>query len=149
MKAIVNGNLCSPDQVLAWGTVLIEGEWITGVGSADALTVPPEAEVIDAEGMAVVPGFIHLHLHGLRGHDAMGPDLAQVIRELPAFGVTTFLATTLSLPREETLAALQAMADVLDSSPSGAQGVGIHLEGPFLSPTRQGMATPDWFEPLT
>lgn len=149
MKAIVNGNLYTPDQVLARGTVLIEDEWITGVASADALTVPPEAEVIDAEGMAVVPGFIDLHLHGLRGHDAMGPDLAQVIRELPAFGVTTFLATTLTLPREETLAALQAMADVLDWPPSGAQGVGIHLEGPFLSPTRQGMATADWFEPLT
>ena len=41
------------------------------------------------------------------------------------------------------------MAEVLERPPSGAQCVGIHLEGPFLSPTRPGMATPDWFEPLT
>ena len=148
MKAIVNGNVYTPDQVLAQGTVLIEEEWIRGVGSADALTVPPGAEVVDAEGMAVVPGFIDLHLHGLRGHDAMGPDLAQVIRNLPAFGVTAFLATTLTLPRDETLTALEAMAEVIDTPPSGAQCVGIHLEGPFLSPTRPGMATSDWFEPL-
>jgi len=149
MKAIVNGNVYTPDQALAPGTVLIEGERIAGVGSADALTVPPGAEVIDAEGMAVVPGFIDLHLHGLMGHDAMGPALAQVIRDLPAFGVTAFLATTLTLPHDETLTALEAMADVLNKPSSGAQCVGIHLEGPFLSPTRPGMATPDWFEPLT
>jgi N-acetylglucosamine-6-phosphate deacetylase len=149
MKAIVNGNVYTPDQVLAPGTVLIEGGSIVGVGSADALTGPLGAEVIDAKGMAVVPGFIDLHLHGLMGHDAMGPDLAQVIRDLPAFGVTAFLGTTLTLPHDETLTALEAMADVLDRPSSGAQCVGIHLEGPFLSPTRPGMATSDWFEPLT
>lgn len=149
MKAIVNGKVYTPEQVLAPGTVLIEGERIAGVGSPDAITVPPEAKVIDAEGMAVMPGFIDLHLHGLWGHDAMGPGLAQVIRDLPAFGVTAFLTTTLTLPRDEALAALEAMAEVLESPPLGAECAGIHLEGPFLSPTRPGMATPDWFEPLT
>ncbi len=149
MKAIINGTVYTPDHVLAPGTVLIEEERITAVGSADGLTAPPGAEVIDAKGMAVVPGFIDLHLHGLMGHDAMGPDLAQVIHDLPAFGVTAFLGTTLTLPRDETLAALEAMAEVLGTPLSGAQCVGIHLEGPFLSPDRPGMATPDWFEPLT
>jgi N-acetylglucosamine-6-phosphate deacetylase len=149
MKAIINGKVYTPDQVLVPGTVLIEEERITAVGSVDALTAPPGAEVISAEGMAVVPGFIDLHIHGLMGHDGMGPDLAQVIRNLPAFGVTAFLATTLTLPRDETLAALEAMAEVIDTPPSGAQCLGIHLEGPFLAPDRPGMATPDWFEPLT
>lgn len=149
MKAIINGNVYTPDQVLAAGTVLIEGEHITAVGLADVLTVPPGAEVIDADGMAVVPGFIDVHMHGLMGHDAMGPDLDQVIRDLPAFGVTAFLGTTLTLPRDETLAGLEAMAEVIDTPPLGAQCLGIHLEGPFLAPDRPGMATPDWFEPLT
>ena len=149
MKAIVNGKVYTPDQILPRGTVLIEGEQIAAVGSAEAITVPPGAEVVDAEGMAVVPGLIDLHVHGLGGHDAMGPALAQVMRDLPAFGVTAFLATTLTLPRDETLTALRAMAEVIDTPPSGAQCVGIHLEGPFLSPTRPGMATADWFEPLT
>jgi N-acetylglucosamine-6-phosphate deacetylase len=149
MKAIINGNVYTPDQVLAPGTVLIEEDRITAVGSADALTVPPGVEVISAEGLAVVPGFVDLHMHGLMGHDAMGPDLTQVVRDLPAFGVTAFLATTLTLPRDETLATLEAMAEVIDTPPSGAQCVGIHLEGPFLSPNRPGMATSDWFEPLT
>jgi len=149
MKAIVNGKVYTPERVLPRGMVLIKGERIAGVGSADAIAVPPEAEIVDAEGMAVVPGFVDLHLHGLKGHDAMGPGLAEVIRDLPAFGVTAFLATTLTLPRDETLAALEAMAKVLEGPPLGAECAGIHLEGPFLSPARPGMATPDWFEPLT
>ena len=149
MKSIVNGHIYTPDQVFAPGTVLIEGGRITGVGPADALTVPPQAEVISAAGMTVVPGFIDVHMHGLMGHDAMGPGLAQVIRELPAFGVTAFLGTTLTLPRAEAFTELESMAKVLDAPPTGARCLGIHLEGPFLSPSRPGMATSDWFEPLT
>jgi N-acetylglucosamine-6-phosphate deacetylase len=149
MKSIVNGNVYTPGQIFAPGVVLIEKGRITSVGSADTLAVPPEAETIDAAGMAIVPGFIDVHMHGLMGHDAMGPDLAEVIRQLPSFGVTAFLGTTLTLPRDETLAGLEAMAKVLDAPPTGAQCLGIHLEGPFLSPTRPGMATSDWFEPLT
>jgi N-acetylglucosamine-6-phosphate deacetylase len=149
VKAIVNGTVYTPDQVLAPGTVLIEGGRITAVEAAGTLAVPPEAEVIDAEGRAVVPGFIDIHMHGLMGHDAMGPGLAHVIGDLPSFGVTAFLGTTLTLPRNETLADLEAMVEVLDAPPPGARCLGIHLEGPFLSPARPGMATSDWFEPLS
>jgi N-acetylglucosamine-6-phosphate deacetylase len=149
MKAIIKGSVYTPDQVLAPGIVLIEEDCITAVGPLDLLAVPPEAEVVDAEDMAVVPGLIDIHLHGLMGHDAMGPGLAHVIRDLPTFGVTAFLSTTLTSPCDETLADLEAMVEVLDAPPPGAQCLGIHMEGPFLSPTRPGMATADWFEPLT
>ena len=149
MKAIVNGTVYTPDEVIAPGVVLVEGDTITAVGPAGTTPVPPDAELVQADGMAVAPGLIDLHIHGLLGHDAMGPDLALVIRELPAFGVTAFLATTLTLPCDEIVASLAAMADVLDTPPRGAQCLGIHLEGPFLSPAWPGMATPAWFEPLT
>jgi N-acetylglucosamine-6-phosphate deacetylase len=148
LKVVVNGSVYTPDQVLAPGTVLIENGRIEAVGRADALPAPPEAEVIPAQGMAVVPGFIDVHMHGLLGHDAMGPGLSQVIRDLPVFGVTAFLGTTLTLPRDETLASLKAMAETLDAPPPGARCLGIHAEGTFLSPNRPGMATSEWFEPL-
>ncbi len=149
MKAIINGTVHTPDEVIAPGVVLVERDTITAVGPAGATPVPPDAELIQADGMAVVPGLIDMHIHGLLGHDAMGPGLPHVIRALPTFGVTAFLATTLTLPRDETLAALETMAAVLDSPPRGAQCLGIHLEGPFLSPAWPGMATPARFEPLT
>jgi N-acetylglucosamine-6-phosphate deacetylase len=149
MEAIVNGSVYTPEQVLAPGTVLIEDGRITAVGSADTLAAPPDGPVIDAEGKAVVPGFIDIHMHGLMGHDSMGPDMAYVIRDLPAFGVTAFLGTTLTLPRDEVFAGLEAMARVLDAPPAGARCLGIHLEGPHLAPERPGMATSEWFEPLS
>lgn len=148
VKAIINGTVYTPDEIFAPGIVLIEETTITAVGPAGTTPVPLKAELIEADGMAIVPGLIDVHIHGLMGYDAMGPDLAQVIRELPAFGVTAFLGTTLTLPRDETLASLKAMAAVLDTPPPGARCLGVHLEGPFLSPARPGMATPDWFEPL-
>ena len=149
VKAIVNGTVYTPDAVIASGVVLIEENTITAVGSAGTTPVPPEAKLIEAGGMAVVPGLIDVHIHGLMGYDAMGPGLAQVIHGLPAFGVTAFLGTTLTLPLDETLAGLEAMAEIIDTPPSGAQCLGIHAEGPFLSTARPGMATPEWFEPLT
>ena len=149
MKATVNGTIYTPDEVIEQGLVLIEGSTITAVGPADALAVPTAAEVIDAQGKAVVPGFIDVHMHGLLGHDAMGSDLAHVIRDLPAFGVTAFLGTTITLPHDEIITGLGAMVEVLADPPPGAHCLGIHIEGPYLSPKRPGMATVDWIKALT
>ena len=147
MKAIVNGNVHDQGLVLSPGVVLVENDKIVDVTAATE--IPADAEVIDATGKDVVPGFIDVHIHGLMGHDSMGRGLADVIEQLPAFGVTAFLGTTLTLPLDETRNGLRAMAEVLADPPTGARCLGIHLEGPFLSTDRPGMATREWFEPLT
>jgi len=147
--AILNGAVYTPDKVIDAGAVLIRNGTIEAVGPVASVRLPRGTDRIDAAGQAVVPGFIDLHIHGLMGHDAMGPDLTHVIQALPAFGVTTFLATTLTLPRSETFTKVAAMANTIASAPAGAVCAGIHLEGPFLSPERPGMATREWFDPLT
>lgn len=147
--AITNGHIYAPDTVYTPGVVLVRNRTIEAVGSTREVAIPSEATVVDASGHAVVPGFIDLHIHGALGHDAMGRELSYVAQALPSFGVTTFLATTLTLPHDETAARLAAMADVLASPPEGATCAGIHLEGPFLSAERPGMATEEWFQPFT
>jgi N-acetylglucosamine-6-phosphate deacetylase len=147
--AITNGCVYAPDAVHAPGVVLVRNRTIEEVGSTSKVVIPSKARIVDASGYSVVPGFIDLHIHGVLGHDAMGHELAHVIQALPAFGVTTFLATTLTLPHDETVTRLAAMSDVLASPPDGATCAGIHLEGPFLSAERPGMATREWFKPLT
>ncbi|MDP6823331.1 MAG: amidohydrolase family protein [Dehalococcoidia bacterium] len=65
MKAIVGGNMIDGTgaSALADSTVLIEGERICEAGPRAAVTVPPDAEVIDATGMTVMPGLIDCHDH--------------------------------------------------------------------------------------
>ncbi len=149
MKALLGARVYTPTTVFDPGMVLIDGDTVRYVGAADDTSLPGQTERIDVSGLHLVPGYIDVHIHGLLGSDSMGPGLAEVIRSLPRFGVTAFMATTLTLPRQEILDALHAMADVLDRPPIGARCLGIHLEGPHLSPARTGMATAEWFSSLT
>lgn len=144
--AVINGRTHTPDVVIDEGAVLIEDGVIAGVGRLDA---PAGARIIDAQGMYVVPGFVDIHTHGLHGHNVMGTELADAIPLLPRYGVTSFVPTTLTAPVDDVLVALRDMAEVLDDPPAGAQPLGIHIEGPHISPRQRGMHNPDWLHPLT
>ena len=78
MKAIINGHIKTmAGKEYKKGTILIEGTKIKAVGNASEIKVPKNAEVIDAEGRLVMPGFIDAHSHlgmfdeliGFRGSD--------------------------------------------------------------------------------
>jgi N-acetylglucosamine-6-phosphate deacetylase len=85
-----------------------------------------------------VPGFVDLQVNGFAGVDLMGADIDGYRRAGAALletGVTAYLPTFISAPEEDLLAALRNV-------PLGAAGprvLGIHLEGPFLAPTRLGV----------
>jgi len=147
--AVVNGTVVTPEETWSPGALVVAAEAIAAVGALGETPIPTGAKRVDAAGHFVVPGLVDLHIHGLLGHDCMGPGLAKAIQRLPAYGVTAFLATTLTRPAAETQEALAAMVAVLATPPQGADCLGIHLEGPFLSSVRAGMATAAWFEPLT
>lgn len=55
--------------ILENGVVLVRGERIVAVGSADAVPVPPDARIVSTEGMTVMPGLFDMHVHiQLLGH---------------------------------------------------------------------------------
>lgn len=147
--AIVGGTVVTPEGRIESGVVVLDGDRIAAVGSAAGVALPADAERIGATGLTVVPGFVDVHVHGLLGHDLMGPGLAAGIEALPRFGVTSFLATTITRPFDETLVALRAMSAVIADPPPGARCLGVHAEGPFLSPARPGMAVAAWLEPIS
>lgn len=142
--AICNGTVYVRGRPVSPGTVLVQDGRIVAVGPSEDVRLPRAAKIVDAEGLSVVPGLIDLHLHGLLGQDVMGTGLARVMAQLPAYGVTAFLATTVSMPQSETLDALATMARILDAPSPGARCLGIHLEGPFLARRRAGMAREEW-----
>lgn len=147
--AIINGKVYTPAGVIESGTVLIDQGKIQAVGTKQEVALPAQVETIDAAGKAVIPGLVDVHIHGLLGHDSMGAHLADVIPALPAYGVTSFMATTLTLPRAEVIECLHEMDEVLSAPPSGARCLGIHIEGPHLAPSKPGMATAEWVYPLS
>lgn len=112
------------------------------------LAIDPTPDVPDRW---ILPGFIDAHVHGGAGGDTMdGPD---GVRALARFhvrhGTTSLLATTITAPWPEVMAALAGVAEAMaDPDPAGADVIGAHMEGPFISPRRLGAQPPHTLEPL-
>jgi len=98
----------------------------------------------------VLPGFIDTHVHGGNGGDTMdGPDGVRCLARFHArHGTTSLLPTTMTAPWTDVLQALRGIADVRARGVSGGADVlGAHLEGPFISPRRLGAQPPHALPP--
>ncbi len=109
------------------------------------------AEVVAlASGWRVVPGFIDTHIHGAGGADTMDADvgaLATMADTLVREGTTSFLATTMTASRATTRAALEAAAAYRETPRrAGARLIGVHMEGPCLSPAYAGAQPQSYME---
>ena len=120
--------------------VLVANGRVTAV-SATPIQAPSGALTVDGPGV-LSQGFVDTHTHGRRGLDVMRPgDIAPLSLELLSQGVTGFLPTVVTAPSNDLSAALSAAS----GDPRGARVLGIHAEGPFLSPDQPGMFPPDAF----
>ena len=116
------------------GSISFENGVITEIGPANA---PAD---VDAQGKYVVPGFVDVHTHGAMGEDfsdGKPEGLAPAARHYAAHGVTSFLATTMTL-KEEVLTPAMHTIGGFQRPADGAKCAGIHLEGPFLSYAKRG-----------
>ena len=96
-------------------------------------------ECFDATGCYVVPGFVEIHSHGAVGEDfsdGKAAGLQPMADYYAAHGVTSFLATTMTLPEDVLTRAMVTIRDFRRNG--GAKCTGIHLEGPFLSSAKKG-----------
>ena len=92
----------------------------------------------------VLPGFIDLHVHGGDGADCMtGADAVHRMARFHArHGTTALLATTVTAPRSELLAAFSGIGTAMAEGGTGeAKVLGAHLEGPVHQPAGAGRPT--------
>lgn len=88
----------------------------------------------------IVPGFIDLQVNGGYGADFTldGTAVADVAKKLPATGVTAFLPTIITAPFDVYSKRIEEIRRATKSN-IGAQVLGVHIEGPYLSPVKHGM----------
>ncbi len=120
----------------------------------------PDHSAHEADLPWIAPGLVDLQINGYLGHEFSSPRLtvatvADVVDQLPAFGVTRFLPTVTTSSHETLRHAMATLARAVAELPQVARSVaGIHLEGPYISPAdgprgahpMKHCRPPDWAE---
>lgn len=132
MTAIVNTKLVMEDGIIWDGALTYENGRIVEVGTADTVTIPAGAEIIDAQGLYTAPGLIDIHNHG-SADDLFCDEPLKCSEHFLVHGQTTVLPTfyhDLDLNRM-----LDGAAKIREVSKSGAGRImdGLYMEGPYMS----------------
>jgi len=132
--------------VWAPGYLAVSGGLVTEVGEG----LPPSRPDLELRTGVLVPGLVDLQVNGYYGVDLADCDpdgWALVARRLPETGTTAFLPTFITAPVTRLAAALRSAQKMVGAATPGARVLGVHLEGPFLSPARAGAHRRDWMVP--
>ena len=146
--ALVNGRVVLPDRVVSGLVVVIDGTLISGLVGVDELAA--DIEPIDVGGRLITPGLIDIHTHGALGHTFNEPTAEAydvITGENARNGVTSLLATTATAPIVDLVACLDSARTWMNekharAQVSGAQVLGVHVEGPYFSPAQAGAQDP-------
>jgi N-acetylglucosamine-6-phosphate deacetylase len=145
LTQIINGKILTPQGWLKNGSVILRDNKILEVTNCDLAVIG--ADLIDAKGMCVVPGFIDMHVHGGGGRDFQEgtPEAFKTAVEAHAKHGTTSIFPTLSsstVPMIEK--AVQTCSKLMQEKDSPI--LGLHLEGHYLSPNKAGAQQPGWIK---
>ncbi|MGH9488244.1 MAG: N-acetylglucosamine-6-phosphate deacetylase [Terriglobales bacterium] len=125
--------MVTPEESYSETGVVIEDGKIQALGRRQELEVASGTRTDDYGDAVLAPGLIDIHVHGGAGVDVMTTEATGIERlrhHLAQHGVTSFVATTMTAPWDKLAAAVERL---------GSAGLGIHLEGPFLSSERRGV----------
>jgi N-acetylglucosamine-6-phosphate deacetylase len=118
-------------------------------------------QIIDVGGCYIAPGFIDTHIHGIGGYGTDDPvysgngnpaaagteSVLAMSKLLAARGVTAFNPTLYPCEPGLMLQAVKAISSGIGKE-QGARIMGLHLEGPFISPSRLGVQRPETLMPV-
>jgi N-acetylglucosamine-6-phosphate deacetylase len=145
LTAYVHGRILTLDGILSGRALLSEKGRISALVAADS--VPANAKLVDLNGGTLVPGFIDVQVNGGGGvlfNDTPTVEgLAAIARAHARFGTTALMPTVISTDLDGIANCIAAVDAAIVSGVPGI--VGIHIEGPYLSPKRRGIHNPTEF----
>ncbi|WP_330501964.1 N-acetylglucosamine-6-phosphate deacetylase [Peribacillus frigoritolerans] len=151
MKTFIINNLMvhSEKETYKNGYIKVVDGKIAEVGPASQCKQDDDAKVITlSPDYQVIPGAIDIHIHGASNSDAMDAThdaLSIMAKTLPKEGTTSFLATTMTQSTQAIESALLNAGKYIENqTQENAEIVGVHLEGPFISPARKGAQPEDY-----
>lgn len=148
MICIHNGLLINGISEEGLGAILIDGKKIKDHFSEERFLqkdFPSGTQIIDAKGNYISPGLIDSHIHGFKGNgtDACTTEgILQMSKDLAQYGVTAFNPTMYPDSEEEMIRKIKAIVAAMGKE-EGANIMGIHLEGPFISSEKLGVQRPE------
>lgn len=151
--AIYAARAFTPFEEIPDAVIVVQGSKISAVGPRGKVDLPRNAREVRAAGKTIAPGFVDVHIHGAGGHDVMEGTreaLEIISATVAAHGTTSLVATTVTASDRETCASVAGIAHfILNTSQYAsrelsAEVLGIHFEGPFISPARRGVHPVKW-----
>jgi len=132
---IVNARLVTEDNILDAYNVYCSKGKIVEIFPCRDQKIPSEAEIFDASGMILSPGFIDLHIHGTKNYmvDKGRKHLEELCRILPQYGVTGFLPSL--CPAPDGNCDLNLLTSLSEVKSKGTEILGFFLEGHYLALT--------------
>jgi N-acetylglucosamine-6-phosphate deacetylase len=143
-----NGTVLTGVAAMPNCAVLIENGLVADVFSEKRLvekSLAAGTQMIDMAGAYIAPGFIDTHIHGLEGYgteDGTTEAVLRMSKALPKYGVTAFHPTLYPKKREDLISDVRSISAAIGKE-DGARIMGLHLEGPFISPKMAGVQLPE------
>lgn len=142
MFALVAPQIFTGDAWLVDHAVLIDRGRIVGLCPSD--DIPPSYQVHDGGGDVLAPGFVDLQVNGgggvLLNENTTMDGVARIATAHRRYGTTAMLPTLITDTHDRIAAAIHAVEEAIRHRVPGV--IGVHLEGPFLSPERAGAHDP-------
>ena len=133
LKVIKNAKVVHERGIIWDGVIVIDGDKIVKYGKSVEVEIPTDAEVIDACGAYVGPGFVDIHVHGGGGCQT-SEDPAGAAEFFLSHGETSMLCTPSGTGSKTLETILGYIKNIKEAKKIRKNIKGIYMEGPYYNP---------------